>query len=501
MFKKILIANRGGNRAPHPPGRTRARGQDGCRPLRGRRARPARSLRRRGRLHRPGAGRARAILNIPAIIISAAEITAGPDAIHPGYGFLSENAEFARICGKCGITFRHRADARGHARERGGQGHRAKERRAVSACRSFRGARCSRTPSTCRPRRSQPDRIPGQPEGERRWRRTRYAHREERRRDARLVRERPSRGRDGLQEPGRLLREVRRAPAAHRVPGLRGPPRGRVDARGARVLPAATSPEGARGRPQPGDDARAPDRDGAGHPQGGELDRVHVAGDARVLDGREAESLLPGDEHAGSGGAPGDGAHHRARPGGPAGFERRRARRSLCRIRGRGPCRAMPWSCRINAEDPKTFAPWPGLITRVCGLPEATRRPQGGLGRCHTEAGACRRITTFRCSPSSSSMRPPVARRSSGSAARSTSSSSTRDLARTSICTRRSYPDHEVIEGTMSTRTVDGITGREALCAAGAPIGAAECTAGGDRRHRTPKAGVDRPTQAPADGS
>jgi acetyl-CoA carboxylase biotin carboxylase subunit len=42
-------------------------------------------------------------LNIPAII-SAAEI-AGADAVHPGYGFLSENAEFARICGKCGITF------------------------------------------------------------------------------------------------------------------------------------------------------------------------------------------------------------------------------------------------------------------------------------------------------------------------------------------------------------------------------------------------------------
>src|SRR3954451_1282899 len=42
-------------------------------------------------------------LNIPAII-SAAEITAA-DAIHPGYGFLSENAEFARLCAKCKITF------------------------------------------------------------------------------------------------------------------------------------------------------------------------------------------------------------------------------------------------------------------------------------------------------------------------------------------------------------------------------------------------------------
>ncbi len=42
-------------------------------------------------------------LNIPAII-SAAEITAA-DAIHPGYGFLSENSEFARLCAKCGIKF------------------------------------------------------------------------------------------------------------------------------------------------------------------------------------------------------------------------------------------------------------------------------------------------------------------------------------------------------------------------------------------------------------
>jgi acetyl-CoA carboxylase biotin carboxylase subunit len=46
---------------------------------------------------------AKSYLNIPAII-SAAEIT-GADAIHPGYGFLSENANFADLCGKCGLTF------------------------------------------------------------------------------------------------------------------------------------------------------------------------------------------------------------------------------------------------------------------------------------------------------------------------------------------------------------------------------------------------------------
>ncbi len=42
-------------------------------------------------------------LNIPAII-SAAEIT-DVDAIHPGYGFLSENAHFAEICESCQIKF------------------------------------------------------------------------------------------------------------------------------------------------------------------------------------------------------------------------------------------------------------------------------------------------------------------------------------------------------------------------------------------------------------
>lgn len=42
-------------------------------------------------------------LNIPAII-SAAEIT-GADAIHPGYGFLSENAQFAEIVVKHGMAF------------------------------------------------------------------------------------------------------------------------------------------------------------------------------------------------------------------------------------------------------------------------------------------------------------------------------------------------------------------------------------------------------------
>ncbi|MCB1719733.1 MAG: acetyl-CoA carboxylase biotin carboxylase subunit, partial [Candidatus Competibacteraceae bacterium] len=42
-------------------------------------------------------------LNIPSILTAAA--VTGADAIHPGYGFLSENAQFARMVEEHGFTF------------------------------------------------------------------------------------------------------------------------------------------------------------------------------------------------------------------------------------------------------------------------------------------------------------------------------------------------------------------------------------------------------------
>jgi len=42
-------------------------------------------------------------LNVNALISAA--VATGAEAIHPGYGFLSESSSFAEICGQCGITF------------------------------------------------------------------------------------------------------------------------------------------------------------------------------------------------------------------------------------------------------------------------------------------------------------------------------------------------------------------------------------------------------------
>lgn len=102
MFKKVLIANRG---------EIAVRIIRACREL-GLRTVAVYSEADRSALHAKIADEAVCIgpaassesyLNVRAII-GACEIT-GADAIHPGFGFLSENASFARTSEKCGITF------------------------------------------------------------------------------------------------------------------------------------------------------------------------------------------------------------------------------------------------------------------------------------------------------------------------------------------------------------------------------------------------------------
>src|SRR5881392_2894004 len=107
-------------------------------------------------------------LNVPAVI-SAAEIT-GADAIHPGYGFLSESAYLAEVCEACHIKFigpdpqviRLMGDkARAARDEEGGGADPAGQRRPDRQRRQGAEAR-------------QGDRLPGHRQGDRRRRRPRH---------------------------------------------------------------------------------------------------------------------------------------------------------------------------------------------------------------------------------------------------------------------------------------------------------------------------------------
>ncbi len=102
MFKKVLIANRG---------EIAVRIIRACREL-GIRTVAVFSEADRDALHAKIADEAICIgpassdqsyLNIKAIL-AACELT-GAEALHPGFGFLSENASFARMCARCGVTF------------------------------------------------------------------------------------------------------------------------------------------------------------------------------------------------------------------------------------------------------------------------------------------------------------------------------------------------------------------------------------------------------------
>ena len=100
-FKKLLIANRGEIAIRI----ARAAGEDGLATVAIYPADDALSLHVRAAdaAHEiPGQG-ARAYLDIEAVI--AAARATGCDALHPGYGFLSENTALARRCAEDGIVF------------------------------------------------------------------------------------------------------------------------------------------------------------------------------------------------------------------------------------------------------------------------------------------------------------------------------------------------------------------------------------------------------------
>ncbi len=204
-------------------------------------------------------------LNISSII-SAAEIT-GADAIHPGYGFLSENADFAEVLRRVQDRL-HRPAAGGHPADgRQGQGARRRPRR--------RGCRC------CPAARSR-WRTP-----RRRWRMAaevgypvilkasaggggrgmRIVHDRGRARARQFATARDGGG-EGVRRRLDLPREVPERAAPHRVPGPRRRARQRRPPGRARVLDPAPAPEADRGVPLAGAHPRAARRDGRGGGRG-----------------------------------------------------------------------------------------------------------------------------------------------------------------------------------------------------------------------------------------
>ena len=247
LISKVLIANRGeiACRVIRACREMRHRHRGGL--LRGRPRRPARAHGRRGGA--PSARRPREDSYLRADKILEAARATGADAIHPGYGFLSENADFAEACAAAGRDL-HRPAAPAPsgpwaARPRPAHGCRPPACRwsPATTARTARGFASLAEARAAAARIGYPVMLKAAAGGGGRGMRLVD---DEAKLEAALSR-RAARGQGRLRRRHRLPREGGRARPPHRDPGVRRPARQRRPPLRARLLGPAPQPEGDRG--------------------------------------------------------------------------------------------------------------------------------------------------------------------------------------------------------------------------------------------------------------
>jgi propionyl-CoA carboxylase alpha chain len=357
MFKKILIANRGEIACRVIKTAEEDGHQDRRRVLRGRPRRAPCRTGRRGRVHRPAPSRESYL--VADKIIAACKAT-GAQAVHPGYGFLSENEDFARRVEEEGITFigpKHYSIA--------AMGDKiASKKLAIEAkVNTIPGYNDAIESPEQAVKIAQgigyPVMIKASAGGGGKGLRVAFNDKEAFEGFSVL----PQRGRNSFGDDRVFIEKFVEEPRHIEIQVLGDSARQRGLPARARVLDPAPPPEGDRGgavalhqRCHAQGDGRA----GGGAGQGREVPERRHGG----VRGRQGpELLLPGDEHAAAGGAPGHREHHRHRPG--RADDPRGRRREAAVHAGQIPRRGWAIECRINAEDPfRNFLPSTGRLVR-----------------------------------------------------------------------------------------------------------------------------------------
>ena len=264
-------------------------------------------------------------------VIAAAETT-GCEAIHPGYGFLSENPAFVRACEENDLVF---VGPDADVMERMGDKARAKAEMKAAGVPLVPGTEGRRDAGRGASRRGRA-RLPRPAEGGLRRRRQGDAARARARGARGRLLDGERRGRGGLLGRVALRRESARPRAPRRDPGALRQGRRRADARRARVLDPAAAPEARRGVSFAGSRSRHPRGDGSGGRARVPHDRLRERGHVRVPARRGRHLPLHRAERTPSGRAPGQRGRDRDRHRAPAAPHRRRASRCRSRAGRRG---------------------------------------------------------------------------------------------------------------------------------------------------------------------